>query len=74
MTIINRNITLFAWVYDDGCQITCLGKDYYFEGLDFSSLDEMLQSFLLSISSLINGKEPSQKTSSRINIFTCGKL
>lgn len=58
-----------AWIYVDECMLSCGGKSFYFEKPDFSDEDELKTVFLSAVTSLMQGKEPDQKGSSRVTLF-----
>jgi hypothetical protein len=63
-----------AWIYTDECMFSCNEIPYYFEKYDFDNADELITSFTEAILSVIKEIEPSQKMSSRINLFKGSKL
>jgi hypothetical protein len=75
MEISNKNnICLKTWIYIDECMFSCNEISYYFEKYDFDNTDELVTSFIASILSVMNGIEPIQKRTSRINLFKGSKI
>jgi len=58
-----------AWIYADEGMLTSGERSLYFEKPDFANGKDLRDAFLSAIAALLQGKEPDQKGSSRINLF-----
>jgi hypothetical protein len=68
--IVSKNdMHINAYIYADECMFNCDKKSYYFEKYDFDDEKDLIIAFVETISALMKGVEPTQKRSSRINIF-----
>jgi hypothetical protein len=70
----NSNVYVKAWIYINECEFSYNEVPYYFEKYDFDSTNELTNSFIGTILSVVKGVEPTQKRSSRINIFKGNKI
>jgi hypothetical protein len=58
-----------AWIYEDECMLVARGDSYHFEKPDFESPEEMQESFLELVSSVLRGEYPRSKSSHWIGLF-----
>jgi hypothetical protein len=70
----NNNLFFKAYIYVDECMFSCDEIPYYFEKYDFDSTNELIASFVETILSIIKGINPTQKRTSRINLFRGKKI
>lgn len=59
-----------AWIYADECMLTTDARSFYFEKPDFRSSAALRSAFVAAASDLLQGKEPQQLGSFRVNLFS----